>query len=245
MARITAVINRKGGVGKSTLTVNTAAVAAEVLGESPEGEPDYVVAVSSDPQGSATWWSERVGDDLPFSFIQTKSRKDLTYFPELKRSRKVKHAFIDTPGWMDLPEDEAQKQKAGDPFGDSAAADAMRAVLACADDLIIPVECEPLGFLPTRDTIEEVVKPLGLPYWVVINNWDPRDGVADLDDTRAYIEGNGWNCAKTVIRHYKIHSRAAMEGLVVTRYKKNRVAMEAREDFYKLALEIGAGGKRR
>ncbi|MCB5166564.1 ParA family protein [Streptomyces bambusae] len=243
MARITAVINRKGGVGKSTLTVNVAAVAAEVLGEAPSGEPDYVVAVSSDPQGSATWWSERVGNDLPFSFIQTKSRKDLTYFPELKKTRKVKHAFIDTPGWMDLPDDEVQQ--AGDPFGDSAAADAMRAVLANADDLIIPVEPEPLGFIPTQTTIEEVVKPLGLPYWVVINNWDPRDGLADLEDTRAFIEGSGWNLANTVIRHYKVHARAAVEGTVVTRYKKNRVAMEAREDFYKLALEIGAGAKRR
>ncbi|MEV7616904.1 ParA family protein [Streptomyces sp. NPDC089799] len=243
MARITAVINRKGGVGKSTLTVNVAAVAAEVLGEAPQGEPDYVVAVSSDPQGSATWWSERVGDDLPFSFIQTKSRKDLTYFPDLKKTRKVKHAFIDTPGWMDLPEDELGR--AGDPFGDSAAADAMRAVLANADDLIIPVEPEPLGFIPTQTTIEEVVKPLGLPYWVVINNWDPRDGIADLEDTRAFIEGSGWNLANTVIRHYKVHARAAVEGTVVTRYKKNRVAMEAREDFYKLALEIGAGAKRR
>ncbi|MGW0391865.1 nucleotide-binding protein [Streptomyces sp. NPDC003042] len=243
MARITAVINRKGGVGKSTLTVNIAAVAAEVLGEAPEGEPDYVVAVSSDPQGSATWWSERVGNDLPFSFIQTKSRKDLAYFPDLKRTRKVKHAFIDTPGWMDLPEDEVQV--AGDPFGDSAAADAMRAVLSNADDLIIPVEPEPLGFIPTQTTIEEVVKPLGIPYWVVINNWDPRDGIADLEDTRAFIEGSGWNLANTVIRHYKVHARAAVEGTVVTRYKKNRVAMEAREDFYKLALEIGAGAKRR
>ncbi|MFI5618053.1 ParA family protein [Streptomyces sp. NPDC051567] len=243
MARITAVINRKGGVGKSTLTVNIAAVAAEVLGEAPKGEPDYVVAVSSDPQGSATWWSERVGNDLPFSFIQTKSRKDLTYFPELKKTRKVKHAFIDTPGWMDLPDDEVQQ--AGDPFGDSSAADAMRAVLANADDLIIPVEPEPLGFIPTQTTIEEVVKPLGLPYWVVINNWDPRDGVADLEDTRAFVEGSGWNLANTVIRHYKVHARAAVEGTVVTRYKKNRVAMEAREDFYKLALEIGAGAKRR
>ncbi|WP_438297567.1 ParA family protein [Streptomyces sp. HUAS TT7] len=243
MARITAFINRKGGVGKSTLTVNTAATTAEVLGESPADDPDYVVAVSSDPQGSATWWAERVGNDLPFSFVQTKTRKDLGFFPELKKSKKIKHAFIDTPGWMDLPEDELEQ--AGDPFGTSAAADAMRAVLDVADDIIVPIEPEPLGFIPTRDTIEQVVKPLGKPYWVVVNNWDPRDGTADRDDTQAYVLGNGWNLAKTVIRHYKIHTRAAVEGLVVTRYKKNRVAMEAREDFYKLALEIGAGKKGR
>lgn len=243
MARITAVINRKGGVGKSTLTVNTAAITAHVLGASPEGEPDYVAAVSADPQGSAAWWSERVGETLPFSFIQTKSRADLAFFPELKKSRKVKHAFIDTPGWMDLPEDE--RHRAGDPFGDSAAADAMRTILKVADDIIIPVEPEPLGFPPTRDTIEEVVKPLGLPYWVVINNWDPRDGDADLEQAKSFLLAQGWKLANTVIRHYKVHTRAALDGAVVTQYKKNRVAMEAREDFYQLALEIGAGKKGR
>lgn len=243
MARITALINRKGGVGKSTLTVNAAAITAHVLGASEDGEPDYVAAVSADPQGSATWWSERVGDDLPFSFIQTKSRADLDFFPALSKSRKVKHAFIDTPGWIDLPDDD--KNRAGDPFGDSAAADAMRAVLAIADDIIVPVEPEPLGFMPTRDTIEEVVKPLGLPYWVVINNWDPRDGESDLLQTKEFVRNQGWKLAHTVIRHYKVHTRAALEGTVVTQYKKNRVAMEAREDFYQLALEIGAGKKGR
>ena len=241
MARITALVNRKGGVGKSTLTVNTAAITANVLGQAPDGEPDYVAAVSADPQGSTAWWSERVGDDLPFSFIQTRSRSDLAFFPELKKSRKVRHGFIDTPGWIDLPEDE--RQRAGDPFGDSAAADAMRAVLAVADDIIVPLEPEPLGFEPTRDTLEQVGIPMGLPYWVVINNWDPRDGDADLEQTKNFVRAQGWKMANTVIRHYKVHTRAALEGTVVTQYKKNRVAMEAREDFYKLAMEIGAGKK--
>ncbi|MFB8272988.1 ParA family protein [Streptomyces sp. NPDC055955] len=241
MARITALINRKGGVGKSTLAVNLAAITAHVLGPAPKDEPDYVAAVSSDPQGSATWWSERVGDDLPFSFIQTKTRQDLPYFVELKKSRKVKHGFFDTPGWMDLPEDE--REVAGDPFGKSAAADAMRAVLDVVDDIIIPIEPEPLGFIPTQQTIEEVVRPLGLNYLVVVNNWDPRDGVADLEQTQAFVKAQGWPLARTVIRHYKVHTRAALEGKVVTQYQKNRVAMEAREDFYQLALEIGAGGK--
>lgn len=121
----------------------------------------------------------------------------------------------------------------------------MRAVLSNADDIIIPVEPEPLGFMPTRDTIEEVVKPLGIPYLVVINNWDPRDGEADLEQTKDFVRAQGWKLANTVIRHYKVHTRAALEGTVVTQYKKNRVAMEAREDFYQLALELGAGKKDR
>ncbi|MCW2899522.1 MAG: parA [Streptosporangiaceae bacterium] len=244
MARITVVLNRKGGIGKSTITVNTAAVTAHVHGPSPQDDPDYVVAVSIDPQGSSTWWAERVGEDLPFTFIQANSRKDLAGLADMRKAEQIRHVFVDTPGWMDLPEDEVRR--AGDPFGNSAAAEALRLVLDNADDIIVPIEPEPLGFLPTATTIEEVIKPRGIPYTVVISNWDPRDGTADLEDTQAFIKGQGWPVCRTVIRHYKLHTRAAADGRVVTQYPKNRVAMEAREDFYKFALEIGAGsGARR
>lgn len=241
MARITVLLNRKGGVGKSTITVNTAAVTADVWGQAPDGDPDYVVAVSIDPQGSATWWAERVGETLPFSFIQAHSAEQLAGLADLKKSDKVRHVFIDTPGWADISDEE--KQRAGDALGDSAAANALRVVLASADDIIVPVEPEPLGFPPTVTTIEEIIKPRRIPYKVVISNWDPRDGTADLDDTKAFIDAQGWPRANTVIRHYKVHTRAASEGQVVTQYPKNRVAMEAREDFFRLALELGAGVK--
>ncbi|MFD9721044.1 ParA family protein [Streptomyces sp. NPDC059076] len=241
MARISVVLNRKGGIGKSTITVNTAAVTADVHGESPDGEPDYVVAVSIDPQGSATWWSERVGDSLPFSFIQAHTAEQLTGLAELKKSKKIRHIFVDTPGWADISEEE--KKRAGDDLGDSAAARALRAVLAVADDIIVPIEPEPLGFQPTQTTIENIIKPRRIPYRVVISNWDPRDGVADLEDTKRFVLAQNWPLANTVIRHYKVHARAAAEGQVVTQYAKNRVAMEAREDFFRLALELGAGGK--
>ena len=241
MARITVVLNRKGGIGKSTITVNTAAITAHVHGPSPDGEPDPVVAVSVDPQGSTTWWAERVGDELPFSFIQAHTKEQLRGLKGLKESDKVKHAFVDTPGWMDISDEE--KQRAGDALGTSTAADALRAVLEHADDIIVPIEPEPLGFGPTSTTIEEVIKPRGIPYTVVISNWDPRDGKADLEDTKAFVRAQGWPLANTVIRHYKRHTRAAADGRAVTQYPKNRVAMEGREDFYKLALELGAGRK--
>ena len=46
----------------------------------------------------------------------------------------------------------------------------------------------------------------------------------------------------TVIRHYKLHARASADGQVVTEYPTNRVALQAREDFYKFALELNVGG---
>jgi chromosome partitioning protein len=76
----------------------------------------------------------------------------------------------------------------------------------------------------------------------VVNNWDPRDGVVDLKETAQYIKKMGWPVCNTIVRHYKIHTRASAVGQVVTQYPKNRVAAEAREDLFSLALELGYGG---
>jgi len=68
----------------------------------------------------------------------------------------------------------------------------------------------------------------------------------DLDDASILIsvKANQWPLAHTVIRHYKLHARASADGLVVTEYPVNRVALQAREDFYKFALELNVGGGR-
>ena len=108
--------------------------------------------------------------------------------------------------------------------------------------VIVPIIPEPLAFDPTARTVERVIMPRGLPYRVVVNNWDPRDGTTDLQQTAQYIRQRRWPMANTVVRRYKLHTRASADGLVVTQYPKNRVAMEAREDFFRLALELGYGG---
>lgn len=239
MARITVVLNRKGGIGKSTITVNAAAITADVYGKSPDGDPNYVAVISIDPQGSATWWANRV-EELPFTCMQIDSPEDLEDLADLRKSDKIKHVFIDTPGWASLTEE--QKRQAVDPLGKGPAADALRTVLKYADDVLIPIEPEGMGFVPTADTITEIVKPRKLPYMVVVSNWDPRDGRVDLEETQEFVRRQNWNLANTIIRHYKLHARAAVDGQVVTQYPKNRVAMEAREDFYRLALELGVGG---
>ena len=47
-----------------------------------------------------------------------------------------------------------------------------------------------------------------------------------------------------MIRHYKLHARASAEGVTAVQYAKNRVALEARQDFFKLALEVLGGDGR-
>ena len=83
--KLVAVTNQKGGAGKTTTTMNLAAIAAE---------NSRVLVVDVDPQQSTTWWASTAGDDLPFDFA------DNTDPSTLARLRHLAFdvIFVDTPG---------------------------------------------------------------------------------------------------------------------------------------------------
>jgi chromosome partitioning protein len=80
-----AVVNGKGGVGKTTTAVNLAAILAE---------KNQVLLVDADPQGSATWWVERNQSGMGFDLTQESNPKLLS---DLRQIKDYDLVVVDTP----------------------------------------------------------------------------------------------------------------------------------------------------
>lgn len=83
--KLVAVANQKGGAGKTTTTMNLAAVASE---------SSRVLVVDVDPQRSAVWWATSAGSGLPFDFAGSGDAATLGRLRELP----FDVIFVDTPG---------------------------------------------------------------------------------------------------------------------------------------------------
>ncbi|WP_042376563.1 ParA family protein [Gordonia alkanivorans] len=225
-------INQKGGCGKSTLAVNVAASFSQVAkanSDSPDVDSPTLL-LSVDPQGSAAWWADRV-EKLPFRVAQVQPGSPPDLIHRLPQVPGVKNIVVDTPGWIG--------ETPGGSIGPS-----MDAVLDITTLAIVPITTEPLSYDPTARTILKVLQPRGIPFLVVINSWDPRDGQVDLEQTQEFVKSFGWPLAETTVRRYKLHARAAADGRIATEYPANRIGLQAREDFHLLSLDLVMGGGR-
>lgn len=226
------VIQQKGGAGKSTITVNLCAVAGRSRIAVGDDEDAAVVAAGIDPQGSLEAWADRVPEEsLPFDYLVTRGRVgELT---ALKDDSARARVVVDTPGFMEIDPDVAWGD---DPLGASRVADALREVLDLADLAIVPITPEWMSWAPAEFTIERILKPRKIPFIVVVNLWDPRDGDADLIKVQKWIDERGYPRMKSPLRKYKVHAHAAEDGMTVVEYRESGSALRAREDFMNLAL---------
>ncbi|MEA5569653.1 ParA family protein [Calothrix sp. UHCC 0171] len=85
MPKIIAVVNGKGGVGKTTTAVNLAATFAE---------QQKVLLVDADIQGSASWWFGRSQNGMGFDLSQDTNPQLLSHLRKIKGYDLV---IVDTP----------------------------------------------------------------------------------------------------------------------------------------------------
>lgn len=233
MPYITTLLNRKGGVGKSLITVNLAAIYAEILGCTEDD--GRVAVVSIDPQATSVEHAEAVRKaGRPVNFRVINAKNNVEQLRKLRRA-KADIIIVDTPGFMPLDGDEDEDESI-DPLGDGTVGDSLRAVLDASDDVIVPLPAAGAAFRPTKVTIERVLIPRQIPYGVVVY-WDPRDSEADRDRTQSLVRRRGWDMYNATIRHYKPHTRGIITGRFCTQYERNPAALQAKADFQSLALE--------
>ena len=199
--RIVAIVNEKGGVGKTTTVMALAALAAE---------KERVLVVDLDPQGSAVDWgsaAQESGNDLAFRIVTAKNPEDLGQM----RSLDFDLIIVDTPGNLQN-------------------ADLLRNIAEYSDHVILPTEPTAMAVRPLVRTWKDVVDPTGTAYSVLLTRADPRVP-RDVEDTRELLQKLGLTVLSPYVRSYKVHERASIDGTVVTGYEKNRMSEKAAGDY--------------
>lgn len=210
---IAAVVNQKGGVGKTNITINLAAVNAE---------HSRVLVADGDPvQHSASDWAEtadQIGRPWAFDFTDDVRPEVLASL----RSANYDMIFVDTPGSLAASEIE----RTG-------------AILDEADFVIVPMEPHPMAVTPMMRTVKSLIEPRGLPYRVLLSRVENKDAMTKRrDDTTAMLDEMTVPRFQTTIRQYVAHSDAPGTGDNVTTYLPTRQSRNAVDDFRALALEL-------
>lgn len=183
---ITAVINQKGGAGKTTLAMNLAAGLVR--------RADTVV-IDLDPQGSSLQWASTGGAPFPATVKQVNGKWDLQSLAQTFRA--YRHIVLDCP-----------------PSLDSVASQQALRVCNVALIPVLPSPIDLWASLRLPQEIEEARKVnANLKAYLVLNQLEPKSALsAAMHDALAEF---GIPVLEAAIRRRAAYRSAALEGVSV------------------------------
>ena len=209
MPHIFAIANTKGGVGKSTLTVNLAVLAAT--------QGHRVLLIDADPQASSLQFLNARDASLPaFTGIQLSQPIIHKQLPELATS--YEYVFIDVGG-RDAP--------------------VFRSALVAADTVLIPMVPSVFDAWAAEDVfnvIDELTAGRPVDTRVVLNQVTPTIIAKEaLQSLQVELEERGIVLMVAVLQNRTAWPRAIGEGMGVGEWEPKG---KASQELYQLAREL-------
>jgi chromosome partitioning protein len=158
-------------------------------------EQQKVLLVDADPQGSASWWVKQNSDSIGFDSNAIAKIGDLS---EVIQERDYPVTVVDMPPALD--------------------SQAIATIVPLADYLVLPTPPAPMDLAALIRTVKQVVTPAGVTHRVLLTRVNPSS-LREAQEAQQALLDSGIPVFGSVVRNYKAHERAALEGLSIGQWR--------------------------